>query len=62
LEAAGSSHEGAVAFITSIAEGQSVMLATLRIFGVVAVLFLGSALLIWIAPRPKGPIDASGGH
>jgi DHA2 family multidrug resistance protein len=62
LEAGGSSHEGAVALLSSIVEGQSVMLATLKIFGVVAILFFGSAALIWIAPRPKGPIDTSAAH
>jgi DHA2 family multidrug resistance protein len=62
FEAGGVSHEGAVALLTSLVEGQSVMLATLKIFGVVAIMFFGSALLIWIAPKPKGPIDASAGH
>jgi DHA2 family multidrug resistance protein len=38
------------------------MLATLTIFGVVAIMFFGSALLIWLAPKPKGPIDASQAH
>jgi DHA2 family multidrug resistance protein len=62
FEAAGASHASAVALLSNIVEGQSVMLATLRIFGMVAILFFGSALLIWIAPKPKGPIDASAAH
>jgi DHA2 family multidrug resistance protein len=62
FEARGASHDGAVALLSTIVEGQSVMLATLKIFGVVAIVFFGSALLIWLAPKPQGPIDASAGH
>jgi DHA2 family multidrug resistance protein len=38
------------------------MLATLQIFGLVAIVFMISAMLIWIAPKPKGPISLGGGH
>jgi DHA2 family multidrug resistance protein len=61
-EAGGLSHQGAVAMLASIVEGQSVMLATLRMFGVVTIIFFLSAMLIWIAPKPKSPIDTSAGH
>jgi DHA2 family multidrug resistance protein len=62
LEAGGASHGAAIALLSNLVEGQSVMLATLKIFGVVAILFFGSAIVIWIAPRPKGPIDTSAAH
>jgi DHA2 family multidrug resistance protein len=62
FEAGGASHESAVALLSNIVEGQSVMLATLKVFGVVAIMFFGSALLIWIAPKPNGPIDTSAAH
>jgi DHA2 family multidrug resistance protein len=61
-EASGLSHQSAVAMLTQIVEGQSVMLATLRIFGVVTIVFFFSAMLIWLAPKPKGPIDTTAGH
>jgi DHA2 family multidrug resistance protein len=61
-EAAGLSHPAAVAMLTRIVESQSVMLATLQIFGLVAIVFMVSALLIWLAPKPKGPISLGGGH
>jgi DHA2 family multidrug resistance protein len=61
-EASGLSHGGAVAMLAGVVEGQSVMLATLRIFGVVTIIFFLAAMLIWIAPKPKGPIDTSAGH
>jgi len=62
FESRGASHERALALLSSIVEGQSVMLATLKVFGVVAVVFFGSAVLIWFAPRPRGQLDISGGH
>jgi DHA2 family multidrug resistance protein len=62
FEAGGLSHQGAVARLSGIVEGQSVMLATLNIFGVVTIIFFLAAMLIWIAPRPKGPIDTTAGH
>ena len=40
----------------------SVMLATLNMFAAITVCFAFAATLIWLAPRPKGPIDTSGGH
>ncbi|MFZ5748753.1 MAG: DHA2 family efflux MFS transporter permease subunit [Pseudomonadota bacterium] len=45
-----------------IVEGQSVMLATLNMFGVIALCLGASAAIIWLVPKPKGPIDTSGAH
>jgi DHA2 family multidrug resistance protein len=61
-EASGMSHQGAVAMLDGIVQSQSTMLATLKVFGMVTLVFFGSAMLIWVAPKPKGPIDISGGH
>lgn len=58
----GASHESATGMLTQIVEGQSVMLATLNMFAVVTVCFLFAAALIWLSPKPKGPIDTSGAH
>ncbi|HEV7287629.1 DHA2 family efflux MFS transporter permease subunit [Sphingomonas sp.] len=60
--AAGQSAQGAAASLARIVESQSVMLATLDVFWVVAACFGFAAALIWLAPRPKGPIDTSAGH
>src|SRR6185436_2039150 len=48
--------------LSYMVEGQSVMLATLNMFGVIAIALGGAAALIWLVPRPKGPIDTSGAH
>lgn len=62
MMAGGMSHQSATAALTSIVEGQSLMLATLNMFGAITICFAISAALIWFAPKPKGPIDTSGAH
>lgn len=58
----GASPEVAVASLSRIVEHQSVLLATLDMFAVITVVFVLAALLPWLAPKPKGPIDTSGAH
>ncbi|MCJ2184391.1 DHA2 family efflux MFS transporter permease subunit [Novosphingobium sp. 1949] len=62
MVAGGDSLQGATATLTQIVEGQGVMLATLNMFAAITVCFFVAAAIIWIAPRPKGPIDTSGAH
>ena len=38
------------------------MLATLNMFGVIAICLGFAATIIWLVPKPKGPIDTSGAH
>ena len=54
--------ESARAVLSHAIEGQSVMLATLNMFGVIAICLGAAATLIWLVPKPKGPIDTSGAH
>jgi DHA2 family multidrug resistance protein len=60
--AQGAPHEGALAVLAQVVEGQSVMLATLNMFATIAICFAFAATLIWLAPKPQGPIDTSGAH
>jgi len=62
MVAGGQSREGAIAALDAMVQGQSVMLATVHVFGMIAVGFVIAAGMVWLAPRPKGPIDMSGGH
>uniref|UniRef100_UPI0035696A45 MFS transporter n=1 Tax=Novosphingobium sp. TaxID=1874826 RepID=UPI0035696A45 len=62
LIASGSTLESATAALTGLVEGQSVMLATINMFGAITICFGFAATLIWLAPRPRGPIDTSGAH
>lgn len=58
----GMSAESSRAMLSSIVDGQSVMLATLDMFGVIAVCLGIAAAIIWLVPKPRGPIDTSGAH
>jgi DHA2 family multidrug resistance protein len=60
--AASGLHDSLAAALSNAVEGQAVMLATLNMFGAIAVCLLFAATLIWLAPKPKGPIDTSGAH
>jgi DHA2 family multidrug resistance protein len=60
--AQGAPHDGALAVLAQVVEGQSVMLATLNMFATIAICFAFAATLIWLAPKPQGPIDTSGAH
>jgi DHA2 family multidrug resistance protein len=62
MTANGVSHETATTLLSNLVEGQSVMLATLNMFATIAICFLFAATLIWMSPKPKGPIDTSGAH
>lgn len=58
----GAPHEVSTGMLAMLTEGQSVMLATLNMFGVIAIALGVAATLIWLVPKPKGPIDTSGAH
>ena len=60
--AEGFTHVQAMATLGEIADGQSVMLATLKIFSTITIIFFFAASLIWFVPKPKGKIDTSGRH
>lgn len=62
MRSLGASRDQATELLTQLIEGQSVMLATLNMFAVIALCFGVAATIIWIAPRPQGPIDTSGAH
>ena len=54
--------ESAKAMLWQVIEGQSLMLATLNMFGVIAICLGFAGAIIWLVPKPKGPIDTSGAH
>ena len=62
MMAHGVSRDAATAALSGLVEQQSVMLATLNMFSVIAICFFFAATLIWLAPKPKGPIDTSAAH
>jgi MFS transporter, DHA2 family, multidrug resistance protein len=62
MTAQGVPAESARTLLSYVVEGQSVMLATLNMFGVIAVCLGAAAAIIWLVPKPDGPIDTSGAH
>jgi DHA2 family multidrug resistance protein len=62
LSAHGFNAEAIRTLLAQGVEGQSVMLATLNMFGTIAICLFFAATIIWIAPKPQGPIDTSGAH
>jgi DHA2 family multidrug resistance protein len=58
----GAPHDVATTLLAGTVEGQGVMLATLNMFGDIAICLMFAATIIWIAPKPRGPIDTSGAH
>mgnify|MGYP003342387520 FL=1 len=63
LESSGMSADGVLQTLDNLLTGQSVMLATNEIFGVVAVLLIVAASVIWLAPKPSRQVDpGAGGH
>ena len=49
--------ETARTMLAQLVEHQSVMLATLNMLGVIAVCLGVAAMIIWLVPKPKGPIE-----
>jgi DHA2 family multidrug resistance protein len=62
MTAQGTSHAAAVYDLSRLVQSQSVMLATIDMFTVIALVFGFAALLIWLTPKPKGPIDTNAAH
>jgi DHA2 family multidrug resistance protein len=63
LKRMGLSSQQAVDQLGNLVQSQSVMVATDHIFLISALLFLFGAAIVWLAPKPKGPVDAgAGGH
>lgn len=59
MAGAGEQSKGALEWLL---QGQSVMVATNKIFMIIAVLFFVAAFAIWLAPRPKTQVDTSVVH
>ncbi len=64
LQRAGLSASQALGQLDALVQGQSVMLATNRVFTVLSVVFVLAAACVWLAPKPKRRMGAgaAGGH
>jgi DHA2 family multidrug resistance protein len=61
LQARGFSLEQSRAFVSQLVDGQATAVSTVQLFALAAALFMGSAVVIWFAPKPKHAV-AMGGH
>ena len=62
LQSGGFTADAARQALDSLAQSQSVMLATNEIMAFVALAFFASALLIWLAPRPTRKVEMGAAH
>lgn len=62
LVGTGMGHDQALSSLEQIVNGQAVMLSTNHVFMGCAVAFLIAACAIWLSPRPRPGVDASGVH
>jgi len=61
LQARGFSLEQSRQFVSQLVDGQATAVSTVQLFALAAALFMGSAVVIWFAPKPKHAV-AMGGH
>jgi DHA2 family multidrug resistance protein len=62
LQAQGFSVEQSRAFISQLVDSQATAISTVQLFATCAVIFLGAATIIWLAPKPKHAVDLGAAH
>jgi len=62
LQARGFSVEQSRQFVSQLVDGQATAVSTVSLFSLAAVIFLGSAAIIWLAPKPKHAVAMDAGH
>jgi DHA2 family multidrug resistance protein len=62
MQAAGMSHDQALASLTGQVQSQAVVMATNQLLTLCAIGFAIAAFTIWMAPRPRAGVDISAAH
>ncbi|MCJ9429639.1 DHA2 family efflux MFS transporter permease subunit [Kordiimonas marina] len=62
MQSMGMLPEQARHFLDSMVQSQAVMAATNHIFLILGLLFVVTALGVWLLPKPKGPLSVGPGH
>ena len=62
LQARGLTAEQSRQFISQLVDSQATAISTVSLFSLAAVIFLGSAAIIWLAPKPKHAVAMDAGH
>ena len=62
LQARGFSVEQSRQFLSQLVDGQATAVSTVQMFAMCAVIFVGAATIIWLAPKPKHAVDTGAAH
>jgi MFS transporter, DHA2 family, multidrug resistance protein len=62
LEARGFTAEQSRGLVSRLVDGQAAALSTVRMFELCALIFVGAAAIIWLAPRPKHKVEMGAAH
>ena len=62
LQARGFTVEQSRQFVSQLVDGQATAVSTLSLLSLSAVIFVASAAIIWLAPKPKHAVAMDAGH
>jgi DHA2 family multidrug resistance protein len=62
LEAHGLAVEQSRQFVSQLVDSQATAVSTIHMFAMCAVIFVGAATIIWLAPKPKHAVDMGAAH
>jgi len=62
MQSSGMSAEQSTAVLDRLVDMQASTIGTIHVYQVALIVFLMSAVLVWMIPKPVGPIRAGGGH
>jgi DHA2 family multidrug resistance protein len=62
LQARGFGVEQSRAFVSQMVDAQATAISTVQMFAMCAVIFVGAATIIWLAPKPKHAVDMGAAH
>ena len=62
LQERGFGVEQSRAFVSHLVDAQATAISTVHMFAMCAVIFVGAATIIWLAPKPKHAVDMGAAH
>jgi DHA2 family multidrug resistance protein len=62
LQERGFGVEQSRAFVSHMVDAQATAISTVQMFAMCAVIFVGAATIIWLAPKPKHAVDLGAAH
>jgi DHA2 family multidrug resistance protein len=62
LQSRGLSVEQSRQYVSQLVDAQAIAITTVQLFAMFAVIFVVSATIIWLAPKPKHAVDMSAAH